>query len=57
MKLIFYCCFIVSKGKSAINKISGIDDEEATKDAIADRWGRIGGDPNRFRPEGLDPKY
>ncbi|XP_056115108.1 serum amyloid A-5 protein-like [Rhinichthys klamathensis goyatoka] len=34
---------------------SGKSDSEA--DQEANRWGRNGGDPNRYRPEGLPTKY
>ena len=26
-------------------------------DQEANKWGRNGGDPNKYRPNGLDPKY
>ncbi|XP_072475581.1 serum amyloid A protein [Notamacropus eugenii] len=36
---------------------SGRGVEDSMADQEANRWGRSGKDPNRYRPKGLDPKY
>lgn len=41
-----------------VNRMIGLaGEEEIAKDKAADAWGRLGGNPNKFRPEGLDPNY
>ncbi|XP_073203427.1 serum amyloid A-5 protein-like isoform X3 [Lepidochelys kempii] len=37
--------------------VSGRGDEDTRQDQEANAWGRSGGDPNRYRPEGLPSKY
>ncbi|NWU93158.1 SAA protein, partial [Upupa epops] len=37
--------------------VSGRGDEDTRADQEANAWGRSGGDPNRYRPEGLPSKY
>nr|XP_005312991.1 serum amyloid A protein-like [Chrysemys picta bellii] len=37
--------------------ISGRGAEDTRQDQEANKWGRNGGDPNRYRPEGLPSKY
>ncbi|XP_077676078.1 serum amyloid A protein-like, partial [Eretmochelys imbricata] len=37
--------------------ISGRGAEDTRQDQEANAWGRSGGDPNRYRPEGLPSKY
>ncbi|XP_033642456.1 serum amyloid A-5 protein-like [Asterias rubens] len=39
------------------SKVSGRGDEDTRADQEANAWGRNGGDPNRYRPKGLDEKY
>lgn len=36
---------------------SGGGNEDSMADQEANRWGRQGGDPNRYRPAGLPDKY
>lgn len=36
---------------------SGRGAQDTAEDQVANRWGRNGGDPNRFRPRGLDDRY
>ncbi|KAM9556234.1 serum amyloid A protein-like [Guaruba guarouba] len=37
--------------------VSGRGAEDTRADQEANRWGRSGGDPNRYRPAGLPSKY
>ncbi|NXT12990.1 SAA protein, partial [Prunella fulvescens] len=37
--------------------VSGRGAEDTRQDQEANRWGRNGGDPNRYRPKGLPSKY
>ncbi|KFO83404.1 Serum amyloid A protein, partial [Buceros rhinoceros silvestris] len=37
--------------------VSGRGAEDTREDQEANRWGRSGGDPNRYRPAGLPDKY
>ncbi|XP_006022062.1 serum amyloid A-5 protein-like [Alligator sinensis] len=37
--------------------VSGRGAEDTLADQEANQWGRSGGDPNRYRPEGLPEKY
>ncbi|NXL55463.1 SAA protein, partial [Chordeiles acutipennis] len=37
--------------------VSGRGQEDTEADQEANAWGRSGGDPNRYRPEGLPSKY
>ncbi|XP_008433016.1 serum amyloid A [Poecilia reticulata] len=37
--------------------LSGQGPEDEAADQAANRWGRSGGDPNRYRPKGLPDKY
>ncbi|XP_072574428.1 serum amyloid A-5 protein [Paramormyrops kingsleyae] len=48
---------VISNARERIQRIDwrGENDEEA--DQEANRWGRNGGDPNVYRPRGLDSKY
>ncbi|XP_052776310.1 serum amyloid A protein-like [Mya arenaria] len=36
---------------------SGRGAEDSAADQEANRWGRHGGNPNRYRPKGLDERY
>lgn len=40
-----------------IQSILGRDPADSRKDQMANEWGRSGGNPNRYRPRGLDDKY
>nr|AHY23235.1 serum amyloid A precursor [Crassostrea hongkongensis] len=37
--------------------LSGQGPEDTARDQEANRWGRNGGDPNRYRPDGLPDRY
>ncbi|KAM8807206.1 serum amyloid A protein [Eudromia elegans] len=37
--------------------LSGRGAEDTAADQEANRWGRSGGDPNRYRPAGLPSRY
>ncbi|XP_064570706.1 serum amyloid A protein-like [Zonotrichia leucophrys gambelii] len=39
------------------SSVSGRGAEDTRQDQEANRWGRSGGDPNRYRPKGLPRKY
>ncbi|NXF16929.1 SAA protein, partial [Rhodinocichla rosea] len=39
------------------SRVSGRGAEDTRLDQEANRWGRRGGDPNRYRPKGLPSKY
>ncbi|XP_054710769.1 serum amyloid A-5 protein-like [Uloborus diversus] len=38
-------------------RFQGANKPDSRADQIANRWGRNGGDPNRYRPKGLPSKY
>uniref|UniRef100_A0A3Q3NAC5 Serum amyloid A protein n=2 Tax=Mastacembelus armatus TaxID=205130 RepID=A0A3Q3NAC5_9TELE len=48
---------VISNGREWIQGNSGRGAEDTEADQRANRWGRQGGDPNHFRPKGLDDKY
>uniref|UniRef100_A0A671VLR6 Serum amyloid A protein n=1 Tax=Sparus aurata TaxID=8175 RepID=A0A671VLR6_SPAAU len=48
---------VISNGRAAYHLIKDRDRADIAMDQEANQWGRKGGDPNRFRPRGLDPKY
>ncbi|XP_053576617.1 serum amyloid A-5 protein-like [Bombina bombina] len=39
------------------DSVSGRGAEDSRADQEANKWGRNGGDPNRYRPKGLPNKY
>ncbi|CAI9564534.1 unnamed protein product [Staurois parvus] len=50
--------FFSSDGREAVQmRGSGRGAEDSRLDQEANRWGRNGGDPNRYRPAGLPSKY
>ncbi|NXA81351.1 SAA protein, partial [Thryothorus ludovicianus] len=49
---------VISDAREAIQtRGSGRGAEDSRLDQEANRWGRNGGDPNRYRPKGLPSKY
>ena len=53
-----HCLFShFSNGRAAYHLIKDRDRADIAMDQEANQWGRKGGNPNRFRPRGLDPKY
>ncbi|NXC99372.1 SAA protein, partial [Certhia familiaris] len=49
---------VISDLREAIQtRGSGRGAEDSRLDQEANRWGRSGGDPNRYRPKGLPSKY
>ncbi|XP_016135929.1 serum amyloid A isoform X2 [Sinocyclocheilus grahami] len=48
---------VISDGREAIQGLSRRGNSDAAADQAANRWGRNGGDPNRYRPKGLPKKY
>ncbi|KAA0722843.1 Serum amyloid A-3 protein [Triplophysa tibetana] len=47
---------VISNGREAIQRAIGRGQDSAA-DQAANRWGRNGGDPNRYRPKGLPRRY
>ncbi|KAL4231321.1 Major acute phase reactant [Mactra antiquata] len=49
---------LISEGRELWQgSISSRGAEDTARDQEANRWGRNGNDPNRYRPAGLDDKY
>ncbi|KAL4597377.1 serum amyloid A [Arapaima gigas] len=48
---------IISDAREMVQGSSGRGHEDSAADQEANRWGRDGGDPNRYRPKGLPSKY
>ncbi|KAM5127366.1 serum amyloid A-5 protein-like [Mantella aurantiaca] len=49
---------VISDAREAVQtRGSGRGAEDSRLDQEANRWGRNGGDPNRYRPQGLPRKY
>ncbi|XP_056613732.1 serum amyloid A isoform X2 [Triplophysa dalaica] len=47
---------VISNGRETIQRGIGRGQDSAA-DQAANRWGRNGGDPNRYRPKGLPRRY
>ncbi|MEQ2225219.1 Serum amyloid A protein, partial [Ilyodon furcidens] len=48
---------VISDAREWVQGNSGRGAEDTEADQEANRWGRGGGDPNRYRPAGLPDKY
>ncbi|KPP68752.1 serum amyloid A-like [Scleropages formosus] len=48
---------VISNARERVQGASGRGHEDTAADQEANRWGRHGGDPNRYRPNGLPSKY
>lgn len=48
---------IISNAREWGQRALGRGHEDTAADQEANRWGRNGGDPNRYRPRGLDRRY
>ncbi|XP_069823846.1 uncharacterized protein [Dendropsophus ebraccatus] len=48
---------VISDAREDFQSNSGRGAEDSAADQKANHWGRSGGDPNHFRPEGLPKKY
>ncbi|XP_072516255.1 serum amyloid A [Salminus brasiliensis] len=48
---------LISDGREYLQNLNGQAPEDAVADQWANQWGREGGDPNVFRPNGLPSKY
>ncbi|XP_077084060.1 serum amyloid A-5 protein-like [Siphateles boraxobius] len=48
---------IISDARESVPGKSGSGSSDSAADQEANRWGRNGGDPNRYRPKGLPEKY
>ncbi|XP_053383343.1 serum amyloid A-2 protein-like [Mercenaria mercenaria] len=48
---------LISNAREWVQGGSGRGAQDSAADQEANRWGRNGGDPNRFRPNGLDRRY
>lgn len=53
------CSDVCSDAREALQGLgnSGRGKVDSEADQEANRWGRNGGDPNRYRPNGLPNKY
>ncbi|XP_064085661.1 serum amyloid A-5 protein-like [Macrobrachium nipponense] len=47
----------ISNARERLDILRGRDPADSVADQEANNWGRSGGDPNRYRPRGLPPKY
>ncbi|KAK3082786.1 hypothetical protein FSP39_005297 [Pinctada imbricata] len=47
----------ISDAREMVNGMSGKGGADSKADQEANEWGRNGGDPNKYRPEGLPEKY
>uniref|UniRef100_A0A3Q2G0H2 Serum amyloid A protein n=1 Tax=Cyprinodon variegatus TaxID=28743 RepID=A0A3Q2G0H2_CYPVA len=48
---------VISNAREWIQERTGRGASDSEADQEANRWGRSGGDPNRYRPAGLPDKY
>ncbi|NXG16981.1 SAA protein, partial [Grallaria varia] len=48
---------VISDAREGFQSLSGRGAEDTRADQEANKWGRSGGDPNRYRPKGLPKKY
>nr|AUN43466.1 serum amyloid A protein [Ctenopharyngodon idella] len=48
---------VISDGREALQGLTRHGNSDSAADQEANRWGRNGGDPNRYRPRGLPKKY
>lgn len=48
---------VISNAREALDRLRGGSAADSARDQEANRWGRNGGDPNRYRPEGLPSQY
>ncbi|KAK9971351.1 hypothetical protein ABG768_024723 [Culter alburnus] len=48
---------VISDGREALQGLSRHGNSDSAADQEANRWGRNGGDPNRYRPKGLPKHY
>jgi len=48
---------VISDAREGWQGASGRGADDTRADQEANRWGRNGGDPNRYRPEGLPDRY
>ncbi|XP_075881436.1 serum amyloid A [Nelusetta ayraudi] len=48
---------VISDGRELTDRLRGGSAADSAADQAANRWGRNGGNPNRYRPKGLPAKY
>ncbi|XP_068116822.1 serum amyloid A-5 protein-like [Hyperolius riggenbachi] len=48
---------VISNVREGVQRAMGESAADSRADQAANRWGRNGGDPNRYRPKGLPSKY
>ncbi|KYO22115.1 serum amyloid A protein [Alligator mississippiensis] len=48
---------VISDARDFYKRMRGRDEADRHADQEANRWGRGGGDPNRYRPKNLPEKY
>lgn len=53
----WYVNDVCSDGREAVQGLSRHGNSDSAADQAANRWGRSGGNPNRYRPNGLPKKY
>ncbi|XP_038139681.1 serum amyloid A [Cyprinodon tularosa] len=52
-----FAAWIISDARELYPAVTGSGAADSAADQEANRWGRNGGDPNRYRPPGLPSKY
>ncbi|XP_068203375.1 serum amyloid A-5 protein-like [Palaemon carinicauda] len=48
---------VISNARERVDQWRGGSKKDSAADQAANRWGRNGGDPNRYRPKGLPSNY
>ncbi|KAG7173937.1 serum amyloid A-5 protein-like [Homarus americanus] len=48
---------VISNTREITDRLRGGSAADSARDQAANRWGRNGGDPNRYRPQGLPLQY
>ncbi|XP_053643786.1 serum amyloid A protein [Cherax quadricarinatus] len=52
-----FAATVISNARELTDTLRGKGGSDSARDQEANRWGRNGGDPNRYRPRGLPEKY
>ncbi|XP_063842376.1 serum amyloid A-5 protein-like [Scylla paramamosain] len=48
---------VISNARETVDRLRGGSAADSARDQEANRWGRNGGNPNRYRPRGLPSQY
>ncbi|XP_068203376.1 serum amyloid A-5 protein-like [Palaemon carinicauda] len=48
---------VISNGRERVDQWRGGRPQDSAADQAANRWGRNGGNPNRYRPRGIHSSY